>query len=104
MFLCHSAANRIQSSSPRDYCALYMRNSIPSPPGKLTWSSFSSMQFAQSSIKAHQYSSNVLALNASLTDQDLTNLECPYLVATQCRDNMDNQPTLRLCLVKIAYS
>jgi hypothetical protein len=33
-----------QSSSRRDYCAPYMRNSLPSPQGKLTCSSFSSMQ------------------------------------------------------------
>ncbi|XP_045827377.1 phosphoglucomutase isoform X1 [Trifolium pratense] len=33
-----------RQSSRRDYCAPYMRNSLPSPPGKLTWSSFSSMQ------------------------------------------------------------
>ncbi|GAU15870.1 hypothetical protein TSUD_40910, partial [Trifolium subterraneum] len=36
--------NRQSSSSPRDYCAPYMRNSLPSPPGKLTWTAFSSMQ------------------------------------------------------------
>jgi hypothetical protein len=45
------------------------------------------------SIDAHQYSNIDLTSNASLIDQDLTNLECPYLTATQCKKNMDGQPT-----------
>ncbi|AES62148.1 putative phosphotransferase (phosphomutase) [Medicago truncatula] len=33
-----------RQSSRRDYCAPYMRNSLPSPSGKLTWTGISSMQ------------------------------------------------------------
>ncbi|KAI5399819.1 hypothetical protein KIW84_064953 [Lathyrus oleraceus] len=42
----HCWQQNTQSSSPsrRDYCAPYLRNLLPSPPGKLTWSSVSSMQ------------------------------------------------------------
>ncbi|CAJ2629614.1 unnamed protein product [Trifolium pratense] len=44
VFVSQCCQQNRQSSSRRDYCAPYMRNSLPSPPGKLTWSSFSSMQ------------------------------------------------------------
>ncbi|WJX20358.1 hypothetical protein P8452_09922 [Trifolium repens] len=44
VFVSHCCQQNRQSSSRRDYCAPYMRNSLPSPQGKLTWSSFSSMQ------------------------------------------------------------
>lgn len=33
-----------RQSSRRDYCAPYMRNSLPSPSGKLTWTGISSMK------------------------------------------------------------
>ncbi|KAK2457685.1 phosphoglucosamine mutase family protein [Trifolium repens] len=44
VFVSQCCQQNRQSSSRRDYCAPYMRNSLPSPQGKLTWSSFSSMQ------------------------------------------------------------
>ncbi|CAK8573170.1 unnamed protein product [Lathyrus sativus] len=46
VFMSHCCQQNTQSSSPsrRDYCAPYLRNFLPSPPGKLTWSSISSMQ------------------------------------------------------------
>ncbi|KAL5069436.1 hypothetical protein RYX36_020323 [Vicia faba] len=65
-----------QPNSRRDYCAPYSRTFLPSPPGKLTWTSISSMQLRTLSkpLNAFTFRRNILC-NASASSTVVPHLD-----------------------------